>query len=68
MLTDREQQIASLVCTGIGNKIIAHKLGVSEGTVKAHLNKVYRKLGIRNRAALIISFCDNNISPRHPSA
>ena len=55
VLTEREQQIVLLVCTGVGNKTIAAKLGVTEGTVKAHLNKIYRKLGMRNRAALIIS-------------
>jgi RNA polymerase sigma factor (sigma-70 family) len=59
LLTDREQQIVSLVCTGMGNKTIAHRLGVTEGTVKSHLNKIYRKLGIRNRTALIISIAND---------
>lgn len=53
-LTDREQEVAALVRSGLPNKVIAFRLGVSEGTVKSHLNQVYRKLRIRNRVALII--------------
>ena len=56
VLTKREQEIATLVCTGVANKIIARRLGISEGTVKSHLNQIYRKLGVQNRGALIISF------------
>jgi DNA-binding NarL/FixJ family response regulator len=57
MLTNREQEIVSLVCTGVSNKAIARNIGVTEGTVKAHLNQIYRKVGVQNRAGLIISFC-----------
>jgi DNA-binding NarL/FixJ family response regulator len=53
-LTNREREIAALVRAGLANKVIALRLGVSEGTVKSHLNHVYRKLGVRNRVALII--------------
>ena len=54
VLTNREREIAALVRAGLANKAIAFTLGVSEGTVKSHLNQVYRKLGVRNRVALII--------------
>ena len=50
----REREIVTLVRAGLANKAIAFRLGVSEGTVKSHLNQVYRKLGVRNRVALII--------------
>lgn len=56
VLTKREREIVTLVCTGVANKIIARRLGISDGTVKSHLNQIYRKLGVQNRATLIISF------------
>ena len=58
MLTDRQQQVASLVCDGLSNKIIAQKLGVSEGTVKIHLHAVYNKLNIHSRTQLAATLAD----------
>ena len=37
---------------GLGNKAIARELNVAEGTIKLHLNSIYRKLGIKCRFAL----------------
>jgi len=39
-----------MVCEGKGNRIIAHRLGLSEGTIKSHLRNVYRKLKVQTRA------------------
>jgi RNA polymerase sigma factor (sigma-70 family) len=52
-LSDREQQITNLVCDGLSNKVIATRLGLSEGTVKVHLHRIYTKLRIGNRSELI---------------
>jgi DNA-binding NarL/FixJ family response regulator len=52
-LSEREQQVATLVCEGFSNKLIARKLDVVEGTVKAHLHAIYRKLGVRSRIELL---------------
>jgi len=49
-LTDRESQILQMVCQGKGNRMIAQRLGVSEGTVKSHLRNLYRKLKVQTRA------------------
>ena len=54
-LSDREQQVAMLVCNGLANKEIARELTVCEGTVKAHVHNIYRKLSIRNRGGLIVA-------------
>jgi len=51
-LSERERQIAFLVCDGFSNKQLGVYLDITEGTIKAHLHNIYRKLGVRNRAAL----------------
>jgi DNA-binding CsgD family transcriptional regulator len=51
-LTETEQRIASLAGQGLSNKEIAETLFMSVHTVEAHLTRVYRKLGVRSRAAL----------------
>jgi DNA-binding NarL/FixJ family response regulator len=52
-LTDRQREIATLVCAGHPSKIIARKLQISEGTVKAHLYAIYSVLRVENRAGLV---------------
>jgi DNA-binding CsgD family transcriptional regulator len=51
-LTPAELEVASLVAEGKMNKEIAAALWISEKTVEAHLSRIFRKLGIRNRAEL----------------
>jgi DNA-binding CsgD family transcriptional regulator len=51
-LTETERRVAELAAQGSTNKEIASALFVSEHTVAAHLTHVYRKLGVRSRAAL----------------
>lgn len=53
-LTDRENEIVTHVRDGLRNKEIAAKLGIAEGTVKIHLNNIYRKLGVDSRVGLVI--------------
>jgi DNA-binding NarL/FixJ family response regulator len=49
VLTSREIQILELVGSGLTVKQVASRLGLSPRTVEAHLAKLYRKLGARNR-------------------
>jgi DNA-binding CsgD family transcriptional regulator len=51
-LTNREQEVAMLVCSGKSNREIADKLFISLPTVKDHIYNVYRKTGVRNRVEL----------------
>lgn len=53
-LSLRERQIALLVQRGLRNKEVAEELGLTEGTVKVHLHKVFEKLGLRSRTDLIL--------------
>lgn len=52
-LTAREQEIMGLVTTGLMNKQIAGRLGVSEITVKVHRGSVMRKMNARSLADLV---------------
>jgi DNA-binding CsgD family transcriptional regulator len=53
-LTAREAEILELVGVGLTNAAIAERLWVSPGTVKKHLENVYAKLGVANRAAAVV--------------
>lgn len=57
-LTTREQEIADACGQGLRNKDIAKLLGISEKTVKAHLNTIFRKLEVDNRFALGLRILD----------
>jgi len=64
-LTKREVRILNLVASGSTNKEIATRLFISEKTVKNHLNHIYRKLGVKNRAQAVVEGLRRNyISPR----
>ena len=52
-LTPRQWQLMDLLAAGHTNAQIARGLGVSEGTVRKHLENIYRKLGVSSRAAAI---------------
>lgn len=52
MLTEREQQIVDGVLKGLSNKQIAYELTLTENTVRNHLARIYRKIGIRKRTEL----------------
>jgi DNA-binding NarL/FixJ family response regulator len=49
-LSEREQEVLSLIATGSTNKEIAVTLHLSPHTVKEHTSAIYRKLNVRNRA------------------
>ena len=51
-LTRREREITRHVALGLRNAEVAERLGVSEGTVKTHLNNIFQKLGFRDRVEL----------------
>ena len=48
-LTAREREIATLVADGLGNRDIAEKLVISEGTVEVHVKHILGKLGFSSR-------------------
>ncbi|CAI8702505.1 MULTISPECIES: two-component system response regulator NarL [Pseudomonas] len=48
-LTERERQVLKTIASGYSNKVIGHKLGITEGTVKVHVKNLLHKLGLRSR-------------------
>ena len=54
-LTGRERQIIlTLAAGGLSNRDVGHQLSLAEGTVKAHLHNIYKKLGVNSRTALVV--------------
>ena len=52
-LTERELEVLQLAAKGERNKEMAYKLGITERTVKAHLQSIYQKYGVDSRAAAV---------------
>ena len=48
-LKPREREVLELLGTGLANRAIALRLGISDATVKAHLTQIYRQLGVTDR-------------------
>jgi two-component system NarL family response regulator len=53
-LTRRECEIVSFVATGLRNAEVAQRLSITESTVKTHLNRIFQKLGLRDRVELAL--------------
>ncbi|NJL82094.1 MAG: response regulator transcription factor [Chloroflexaceae bacterium] len=53
LLTERELQIAAFVALGHSNKEIAKKISISEWTVSTHLRRIFAKLRVDSRAAMV---------------
>ncbi len=53
-LTPREREILTALCTGLANKQIARKLGISEKTVKSHLTRVFSRIGVQDRTQAVL--------------
>lgn len=49
LLTAREVEVVHAIRLGRSNKVIAYELGMSEGTVKAHVHNIMKKIGAANR-------------------
>ncbi len=56
LLTNRELQIVQFICLGYLTKQVAHRLGLSEFTVRSYLKTVYCKLGVRSRGAMVFRY------------
>jgi DNA-binding NarL/FixJ family response regulator len=53
-LTRRQFEVARAAVSGLSNKELAQRLGVSEGTIKNHLHAIYERLNVDGRLALLL--------------
>src|SRR5690348_3306349 len=63
--TDREKEVLELLVAGRSNKEIGMVLGIEERTVKAHVAKLMRKVGVQNRIALSVHAITHSLVTSH---
>ncbi|RRQ25679.1 GAF domain-containing protein [Rhodococcus sp. Eu-32] len=59
-LTSREREVLSMIARGASNAAIAQKLCISDGTVKTHVQRIFRKLGASTRAEVAALCAESN--------
>ena len=68
-LTPRQNELLRLLAAGHTNTQIARQLGISEGTVRTHLENIYQKLGVSSRTAAVTrAFTDRMVQDPPPAA
>jgi DNA-binding NarL/FixJ family response regulator len=63
-LSAREREVLDLLVEGLPNKLIARRLEISEKTVKSHLTRVFRQLGVTDRTQAALWAERNGVGPR----
>jgi len=66
-LTGREREVLALIGRGRTNAEISRELVVGEGTIKTHINHLFTKLGLRDRAAAIVFAFDHDLVMPRPA-
>src|ERR1035438_8549547 len=64
VLTTRERQLVGLLVQGMKNKEIGYSLGITEGTVKVYLSRLYQKVNVKDRFELALFAMQNFYSNR----
>ena len=55
-ISPRELQVARLICYGFNNAEIAKDLNIKRGTVKTHVRNIYRRIRVKNKLELLLTF------------
>ena len=67
-LSPREQEVWHLLAQGKSNQEIALHLGVTVGTVKAYIHRLYRKLRVSNRVEAALRWTATNSTAQSPDS
>lgn len=59
MLSNREMEVLELMADGLSNEEIENKLYIAEGTLKKHIQSIYRKLGVNNKTNAVVHYLKN---------
>ena len=62
-LTDREVEVLRLISKGLNRRQAAKALFIAEGTVRSHLEHIYSKIGVSNRAAAVLFAVEHGLLP-----
>lgn len=65
-LTPREVEVLELIAAGQSNQDIADQLHISMATVKTHVNRVFSKTGVRDRAQAVVYAYDQGLTASPP--
>jgi len=63
LLTEREQQVLRGIFEGLTNKEIGARLGVTDGAIKATLQQLFQKTGVRTRSQLVRIALEGSLGP-----
>ncbi len=69
-MTNRELEIARLVCMGFNNEQIDLILKIKHGTVKTHVRNIYRKTWVNNKVSMLLKFLSevHRFDTNHPAS
>ena len=62
-LTDREVEVLRLIAKGLNRRQVAVALFIAEGTVRSHLEHIYGKIDVSNRAAAALYAVEHDLLP-----
>jgi DNA-binding CsgD family transcriptional regulator len=59
-MSQRELDVAKLVCSGLSNEEISSQLNIKVATVKTHLRNVYRRIRVQRKLDMLLMFLDQS--------